>query len=425
MAILPGQVEEKKKYYCDKCQKTMGGENFYTSNNLEKYPNDGKLNLCKKCATMHVDNWDPNTFLWLLEELDVPWIPDEWNKLMLTWAKDPTKINGTSILGRYLAKMRLSQNNAYRWKDNELIQEKQKNKLRETMQAQGYSNDQIAEVLKSQSYIIPDSMRPADDALPVVDQFGIVQITPEKSSTNTMKSTLPVAAGPDELGLTDDDVVYLRMKWGNGYKPEDWVWLERLYNDMCDSYDVQTAGHKDTLILVCKTSLKCNQLVDLGDIEGYQKMSRVYNDLMKSGKFTAAQNKEEQGEFVDSISEIVALCEKDGFIPRFYQDSPNDKVDRTIQDMQIYTRNLVETEHDLGELLETAAKQVAKDRENEANVSAEAAGEEDRLEKELFDTSSDEKGYTASDEADFQDFEEDLEEQDNLIMRRLLQEEEE
>lgn len=47
------------------------------------------------------------------------------------------------------------------------------------------------------------------------------------------------------------------------------------------------------------------------------------------------------------------------------------------------------------------------------------------LEKELFDTPSDEKCYTASDEADFQDFEEDLEEQDNLIMRRLLQEEEE
>ena len=293
-------------------------------------------------------------------------------------------------------------------------------------QAAGIAKEKVEEICN----LVPAfrrelDMRPADDALPVVDQFGIVQITPEESSTDTMKSTLPVAAAPDELGLTDDDVVYLRMKWGNGYKPEDWVWLERLYNDMCDSYDVQTAGHKDTLILVCKTSLKCNQLVDLGDIEGYQKMSRVYNDLMKSGKFTAAQNKEEQGEFVDSISEIVALCEKDGFIPRFYQDSPNDKVDRTIQDMQIYTRNLVETEHDLGDLLETAAKQVAKDRENEANVSAEAAGEEDRLEKELFDTPSDEKYYTASDEADFQDFEEDLEEQDNLIMRRLLQEEEE
>jgi len=39
---------------------------------------------------------------------------------------------------------------------------------------------------------------------------------------------------------------------------------------------------------------------------------------MKSGRFTAAQNKEATGEFVDSIGEIVALCEKEGFIPRYY-----------------------------------------------------------------------------------------------------------
>jgi hypothetical protein len=29
-------------------------------------------------------------------------------------------------------------------------------------------------------------------------------------------------------------------------------------------------------------------LVDAGDVEGFQKMSRVYDTLMKSGKFTAA-----------------------------------------------------------------------------------------------------------------------------------------
>ena len=28
-----------------------------------------------------------------------------------------------------------------------------------------------------------------------------------------------------------------------------------------------------------------NQLIDMGDIEGFQKVSKVYNDLMKSGKF--------------------------------------------------------------------------------------------------------------------------------------------
>ena len=45
-------------------------------------------------------------------------------------------------------------------------------------------------------------------------------------------------------------------------------------------------------------------------------MVKMYDSLMKSGKFTAAQNKAENGEFLDSISEFVVLCEKDGFIPR-------------------------------------------------------------------------------------------------------------
>ena len=52
-----------------------------------------------------------------------------------------------------------------------------------------------------------------------------------------------------------------------------------------ESYDIQTAGHIDTLKFICKTSLKMNQLIDIGDIEGFQKVSRVYNELMKSGKF--------------------------------------------------------------------------------------------------------------------------------------------
>ena len=33
---------------------------------------------------------------------------------------------------------------------------------------------------------------------------------------------------------------------------------------------------------------------------------------------------------VDSISELVLLCEKDGFFPRYYTDGPQDKVDRTL-----------------------------------------------------------------------------------------------
>ena len=109
----------EQMYYCEKCNRTMAAEQFYTSNNLEKYPNDGKLNQCKKCLTMHVDNWNPDTYLWILQEIDVPYVPDEWNKLLAKYGQDKKKLTGLSILGRYLSKMKLKQYSAYRWEHTE------------------------------------------------------------------------------------------------------------------------------------------------------------------------------------------------------------------------------------------------------------------------------------------------------------------
>jgi hypothetical protein len=59
------------------------------------------------------------------------------------------------------------------------------------------------------------------------------------------------------LDLTNEDRTYLFLKWGK-YTPEEWVKLEQLYEEMMSSYDIQGAGHIDTLKLICKTSLKAN-----------------------------------------------------------------------------------------------------------------------------------------------------------------------
>ena len=112
--------------YCEKCRKTMAPVNFYKSNNLEKYPNQGFLTQCKKCITLHVDNWNPNTFLWILEEIDVPYVEDKWNDLLKKYGQDPTKMTGTTILGRYLAQMKLNQFLKYRWADTEKLAEEAK-----------------------------------------------------------------------------------------------------------------------------------------------------------------------------------------------------------------------------------------------------------------------------------------------------------
>ena len=152
-------------------------------------------------------------------------------------------------------------------------------------------------------------------------------------------------------------------------------------------------------------------------------MSKVYDSLMKSGKFTAAQNKAATGEYVDSISELVALCEKDGFIPRYYIEEPKDKVDRVLQDLQSYTRSLVMEEMNLGNLIENAIKQIEIDKQKEADNAAEAANDDELLEMELFGDDA-ESVLQDEDFAALRELEEDLELEDNEFLRSLLEDDE-
>ena len=380
----------------------MNGTEFYSSNNLEKYPNDGKFPMCKKCMTMHVDNWNPDTYLWILQEADVPYVPDEWNKLMEKYGRDPQSMTGMTILGRYLSKMKLKQFKDYRWKDTEFLQQMANNKLEQTMKRQGYDAQQIATAIEKSSITIPEGelkepvYAPPPDA-PTEDYFAQQSGEVEQ-----------------ELDLTDEDRTYLRLKWGKTYKPEEWVKLEQLYEEMMASYDIQGAGHKDTLKLICKTSLKANQLIDIGDIEGFQKMSKVYDSLMKSGKFTAAQNKAESGEFVDSIGELIELCEKEGYIERYYVEQPHDKVDLTIQDMQRYTRTLIEDETNISTMVEKALRENAKEDEEKAkNAESDIVDDADLSIEEL------EKTIKDSDYTDFEEFKEQESAQDNEFLQGL------
>lgn len=395
--------------FCEKCKRTMRGDEFYKSNNLEKYP-DGKLNQCKKCITLHVDNWSPDTFLWILQECDVPYIPEEWQKLLGSYARDPSKVTGMTILGRYLSKMQLKQFKEYRWKDTEFLQQMADHKTEEAMKRQGYSAAEIAQVQSENRIVIPEGgfTEPVYKALPTVSQpdFG----NPPVEDYFAQQS----GGTEDDLGndLSDEEKTYLRLKWGKAYKPEEWVRLEQLYMEMTESFDIQGAGHEDILKLVCKTSLKANQLLDIGDVDGAQKMVKMYDGLMKSGKFTAAQNKSENGEFLDSISELVVLCEKEGFIPRFYTEGPKDRVDETILDLKQYTHSLVVEEMNLGNLIENAVKQMAAEEAKEEDEDI-----EDELTLEQLDALKDE------DFEAFSEFENDEADADAEMIKELLGEE--
>ena len=392
-----------KTYYCEKCKRTMAGEQFYSSNNLEKYPNDGKLNQCKKCLTMHVDNFNPDSYVWILQECDVPYVPAEWHGLLQTYGRDKSKLTGASILGRYLSKMRLKQWRDYRWKDTAFLQEVENAKIEQAMKAQGYDAAEIAMTLNEKNSAIPEG----DVVIPVYKDESV-------NEAPVYDDYFAQQAPEINIDLTDEDRTYLCLKWGKTYKPEEWVKLEQLYEDMMSSYDIQTAGHIDTLKLICKTSLKANQLIDIGDVEGFQKMSKVYDGLMKSGKFTAAQNKAESGEFIDSIGELIELCEREGYIERFYVETPNDKVDFVIQDMQRYTKTLVEEETNLSLMIEKALRNNEKEDTEDSENKEDSIIEEEDLSIEEIENIIKDQDYI-----DFQEFLDEEEEADKEFYIKL------
>lgn len=249
--------------FCNKCKKTMRDEEFYYSNNKEKYP-DGKLTICKACLTSRVDNWDADTYLWILEECDVPYIPKEWFNLVERYCKDPSTVTGLTIIGRYLGKMKLVQYKKHRWKDTEILQKIEEKKTEEAMQQQGYGAAEIEEVVRESRIELVEGRAPTPPAPPAP--------APTQDYNNNIQDQYSPFYSADEPededitgDLTEEERRYLRLKWGRSYRPEEWVRLEQLYVEMNESYDIQGAGHEDVLKLVCKTSLKANQLLDLGD----------------------------------------------------------------------------------------------------------------------------------------------------------------
>ena len=348
---------------CQKCGKVMDEEaQFY----LRK---DGtRMDLCKKCLTLHIDNFNPETFLWILKDMDLPYIPEEWNVLRdRAFAKNPN-LNGMSVFGKYLSKMKLKQWKQYGWEDSEKLQalnaEKKKAVEAEREKYEEHLKEQLesGEITESQYKTLVSTSTQNQEQLYAQPIVTDATDNPFGDGSDFIPEDDLVDLGEE---LTEDDKMYLAMKWGRLYKPAEWVELEKTYKEMTESFDIQDADTINTLILICKTNLKMNQYLDSGDIEGFQKISKVSESLRKTAKFTAAQNKDDKDEYVDSVGELIAMCERDGFIPRYVTDVPQDKVDATLKDMNDYVKKLVTQDLGFGQQIEDALKKIQIQKEME------------------------------------------------------------
>lgn len=339
-------------YHCKKCDRVLDESNFYSMKDKSRRPPEGKLDTCKKCITMHIQNDRPETFVPILELIDVPWLPPEWDSLVERYSANGKKLNSMSIIGRYLSKMKLSQWMKYNFADSEnLMFERQKRAELEIANNKQRGSDVIKALAKGE-----------------IDEQTASELMEAINEVSTVAAPAPAPEYDIGTELTQEDIRYLTLKWGRLYKPEEWIKLEEFFTNMMNSFDIQTPAHVDYLNFICKTSLKMNQAIDIGDVEGFNKLSRTYDSLMKSAKFTAAQNKSENGEYVDSVGELVALCEADGFIPKYDISEPMDIVDKTLADFKGYTYKLVTEEMGLGDRIEEALQLMKLQEEEEGEL---------------------------------------------------------
>lgn len=252
-----------QNFYCERCKQTMDTSNFYSSHNAEKYP-AGKLNLCKKCLTAHMDVMDPETYLWALQECDVPYIPNKWNDTILK-EKAKGKNDAITIFGRYLSSLKLRPYDKYRWADNEYLQQMEKEKTEAAMRQQGYTASEIEQTIATGIKPLPASVIEKPDFDKLDAKAAEERLKAETAEQDYFAEQSGATDEEINLDLTDEDKTYLRLKWGRTYKPYEWVALEQLYEEMMNSYDIQQAGDLNTLKLMCKASLKANQLMDMGD----------------------------------------------------------------------------------------------------------------------------------------------------------------
>lgn len=376
---------------CSKCGKNKRRQDFFLLK--DKQPCD----MCKDCLTMYIDNTNPDTFMWILEKFDVPYIESKWVDIYnKQYAKNPGNIGPKSVLGFYLREMKLAQNAKYTYADTDKLNFKEK-KTAEQLAREQASKQDIEERYQR------GEISEAEYQTLTSDNSGEPQF-----ATNISQEYENML----QQQLSDEDRQYLMLKWGEHYMPSQWVKLEDLYSKYEEEYELN-ADREDVLKKICKVSLKIDEALDLGDMRTVKDLNSTYKDLRASAKFTEAQNKDGQVRELDSIGELVAFVEREGgIIPQFEDpiEYPKDRVDFIIKDIQNYINNLVRDELGLGNIIEAY---IQKLEQNKANTVEEIMAQGFEVKDEL----------TAEDVAAFNEFQADEVEQEAQALMDMFGEE--
>ena len=320
-----------KRCTCKLCNKTKNITDFYALTRPNpKYP-DNVLDVCKTCLLQRFNPDDPNTFIPILRELDVAWIPAVYRQTYQRIVDN--RGSKTTILGRYISRMKLGQ----------------------------YANFTFEGSKEAQAFY--SSSDPYDDPMQypgASEELGEVSLLASPSAVarlNLPRTDEPFLApgaedslepkGPEggavvgDIVLTKEEYKYLLLKWGDQFRPEQLLRLERQYLKMLQDFDIRTETQKDYLRKMCVVSLRYDDALTTGISDDARRWSAMYSDLTKQSGFQPIQKNEVKPDYMDSIGALVRMAESKDFIPKWDTSEPRDRLDVILKDYQLFLKRLL------------------------------------------------------------------------------------
>lgn len=212
---------------------------------------DGRIDICRDCVRSEIDIDNVEEVIGFLRQIDKPFYQDEWEKAL----RDRDKKHP---IGAYLGKI------------NSLQQ------------------------YKGKTFDNSDG----------IDGVGKVDLSSINAQDYIETDTGKIITYSDEL--VD--------KWDTGYNKKEYLQLEKFYQDMRATHEIHTPTHIDMLKQLAYLSVDRDKLRRERDWNNYNKISKTYEDMMKSAGFRPVDRKGiDDATGMRSFAHVWEEVEKRGF----------------------------------------------------------------------------------------------------------------
>ena len=239
---------------------------------------DGMLNICRDCVRAEVDCDEIDQVIGFLRQIDKPYIESYWNEAYNS---------GRHPLGEYIRKI------------NSLSQ------------------------MKGKTFDNSDGMQ---------NSLGNIDLTSAraKDAVENVKGEL--------IEYTDE----LVDKWGLGYKKQEYLKLEKFYQDMKLTHEINTPVHINKLMELAYLTIEMGRLRQERNMGDYTKLANTIDKMEQSAGFRPVDRQGiDDATGIKSFSQIWEQVEKRGFRKPPVLEFDEDIVDQIIISLSNYYHAIV------------------------------------------------------------------------------------